>query len=274
MGPDVVIKLYLQEIGQNPVLGKQEECDLFEKLHSGDESARKEIIECNLRLVVKLALRYRGRGVALEDLVQEGNIGLIDVIDRFDHTLGYRFSTYAAFWIRQAMQVAIRRHGSLIRLPVRKARLLGKMSGFVKEYQLINGKAPTLGEVAERLELTESQAESLVGLSRIALSLESPVDEEGTRLKERIPDTDAVSPAEQSMKNEMKSRVYKVLGRLNSREHSVLDLRYGLHGQEPGSMRKVSKKIGLSQEGVRRVEQRALAKLNRAHLRRHLSGLI
>jgi RNA polymerase primary sigma factor len=274
MGSDVVIKLYLQDIGQNPVLSKQEEFDLFTRLHSGDESVREKIIECNLRLVVRLALRYRKRGVALEDLIQEGNIGLLDVIDRFDHTMGYRFSTYAAFWIRQSMQVAIRKQGSLIKMPVRKVRLLGKISEVVQEYKSVKGRTPTLEEVARRLDLTASQVKNLVSLSRTTLSLESPVDEEGPQLKDRIPDKDAVSPAERSMENEMRARIHKILRHLSAREHSVLNLRFGLHGEKPGSLRQVSRKIGLSQEGVRRVEQRALAKLNRTHLKRQLTGLI
>lgn len=268
------IRSYLREIGKHRVLTKDEEFALFERLHNGDETAREEIIRCNLRLVVRLALRFQHKGLALEDLIQEGNIGLMDVIDRFDHHLGFRFSTYAAFWIRQAIQVALRRNGSLIRLPVRKARMLGKMNEIVNEYQALHGRQPTREEVAEGLDLTPEQVDELTQISHTAVSFDAPLDEDGGTLKDRVADEGAELASQATMRREMSRKVRGVLSQLSEREHSILKLRYGFVAHRPLSLRTISRHVGLSQEGVRRVEQRALAKLGRTHLREQLSGLL
>ncbi|HOR29351.1 MAG TPA: RNA polymerase sigma factor RpoD/SigA [Candidatus Sumerlaeota bacterium] len=269
-----VLKQYMKDISRHQVMSKQEEYDLFARLRSGDESARDEIIQCNLRLVVRLAQRFQGKGLSLEDLIQEGNIGLLEVIDRFDHTLGFRFSTYAAFWIRQAIQVAVRKQGSLIRLPVRKARALGYMSEVIQEFRSTKGRAPTYAEMAERLGLQEEQLEELVQISKTALSLDSPLDEDGGTLQERVVDERTPLASQQTMRNELIRKVHQALAQLSERENRVLQMRFGIHGGRPRSLRSISRRVGLSQEGVRRVEQRALAKLARPHMRTQLSGLI
>ena len=268
------IQGYLKQIGRNRVLTKEEDVDLFTRLREGDESVRQEIIACNLRLVVRLAQRFRNRGVSLDDLVQEGNIGLMEVIDRFDPTLGFRFSTYAAFWIRQAMQVAVRKQGSLIRLPVRKARLLGRMNEVIHDFLSIQGRMPTHAETAALLEVSEESIVDLSQISRTTLSLDTPYDEDGGTLGERIADEQAANPHENYMRKEMVRRVHAALSNLSERETSILGMRFGLKGQTARSLRKISSRVGLSQEGVRRVEQRALAKLGRAHLRSQLAGLL
>jgi RNA polymerase primary sigma factor len=268
------IKTYLKEISRHRVLTKEEEYNLFARLRQGDESAREEITKCNLRLVVRLAQRFQSKGLTLEDLIQEGNLGLIEVINRFDHKLGFRFSTYAAFWIRQSMQVAVRKQGSLIRLPVRKARLLGRMSEVVHEFRSLYGRAPDQADLASRLQITLKQVEELVQLSKTALSLDSPIDEEGGTLQDRVADERAPLPSERFMEKEMSQKINQALNQLTERENSILRLRFGLHGQKSRSLRSISRHVGLSQEGVRRVEQRALAKLGRAHMRSQLTGLI
>jgi RNA polymerase primary sigma factor len=268
------IKTYMKEISTHRVLTKDEEFMLFERLRQGDESVRTEIITCNLRLVVRLAQRFQGKGIQLEDLVQEGNMGLLDVINRFDHTLGFRFSTYAAFWIRQSMQVAVRKQGSLIRLPVRKARLLGRMSEIVQEYLSLKGRMPYMPELADRLKLSERQVQDLVLLSKTTLSLDMPIDEDGGTLQDRLADDRTPLASATSMGKEMTHKINQALGQLSERENSVLRLRYGLQGQKSRSLRNISKRVGLSQEGVRRVEQRALAKLSRTHMRSQLAGLV
>ena len=267
-------KTYLKDIGQYRVLTKEEEFSLFERLCNGDESVREEIVSCNLRLVVRLALRFQGKGLNLEDLIQEGNIGLLEVIDRFDHTLGFRFSTYAAFWIRQAIQVAVRKNGSMIRLPVRKARMLGKISEVVQEGLMLNGRPPSVEAIAARLEVDVAQIDELMKLSKTTLSLDMPLDEDGGTLQDKIEDTDSPSPVEQTMTQEMQRRMDTVLRQLSEREHAILSLRFGLKGSKGKSLRVVSRHVGLSQEGVRRVEQRALHKLARPHMRQQLTGLI
>ena len=268
------IKTYLKEIARHRVLAKDEEFALFERLRQGDESAREEIIACNLRLVVRLAQRFQSKGLTLEDLIQEGNLGLLEVINRFDHNLGFRFSTYAAFWIRQSMQVAVRKQGSLIRLPVRKARLLGRMSEIIHEFHSIQGRAPDPAELAERLGISERQVGDLVKLSKTTLSLDAPLDEDGGTLSERVADEHTPLASEQSMGKELTHKINQALSQLSERENSILRLRFGLQGQKSRSLRSISSRVGLSQEGVRRVEQRALAKLARTHMRTQLAGLI
>lgn len=272
-GPDG-IKQYLREISDHRVLTKDEEHALFERLRSGDESARQEILCCNLRLVVRLAQQFRGKGLAMEDLIQEGNMGLMDVIKRFDHNLGFRFSTYAAFWIRQSMQVALRKQRSMIRIPVRKMRQLGQINNVIQEYQSICGRQPTTAELARRLKIDEAHVEELMGMSRTAVSIDMPLDEEGSTLQDHLADETLKPASDQTMQSEMERRIEAALAQLSEREHSVLRLRFGLGGQKPRSLRNVSKRVGLSQEGVRRVEQRALAKLGRQQFRCQLAGLL
>ncbi|MCE5228952.1 RNA polymerase sigma factor RpoD/SigA [bacterium] len=272
-GPDG-IKQYLREISDHRVLTKDEEHALFERLRSGDESARQEILCCNLRLVVRLAQQFRGKGLAMEDLIQEGNMGLMDVIKRFDHNLGFRFSTYAAFWIRQSMQVALRKQRSMIRIPVRKMRQLGQINNVIQEYQSICGRQPTTAELARRLKIDEAHVEDLMGMSRTAVSIDMPLDEEGSTLQDHLADETLKPASDQTMQSEMERRIEAALAQLSEREHSVLRLRFGLGGQKPRSLRNVSKRVGLSQEGVRRVEQRALAKLGRQQFRCQLAGLL
>jgi RNA polymerase sigma factor (sigma-70 family) len=272
--PTTGLKTYLKEIGRHRVLTKDEEHALFERLVGGDESARQEIIDCNLRLVVRLSLQFQNRGLPLEDLIQEGNIGLLEVIDRFDHTLGFRFSTYAAFWIRQSIQVAVRKQGSLIRLPVRKSRMLGHLSEIVHESMAVAGRAPTVTELTQKLNLSERQVVELLQISKSTVSLDAPIDEDGGVLRDRVADSVTPLPSAHSMRSEMSRKVRGVLEQLSEREHSILALRFGLSGEKARSLRMISRRVGLSQEGVRRVEQRALAKLGRAHLRRQLTGLI
>jgi len=268
------LKTYLKEISRHQVLSREEESGLFDRLRGGDECARERIVSCNLRLVVRLAKQFLNKGLSLEDLVQEGNMGLIEVVNRFDHTLGFRFSTYAAFWIRQAMQVAVRKQGSLIRLPVRKTRQLGHMNEIVQEYQSLRGRAPTYDELAERMKISRDQVHELAQISKTAISLDAPIDEDGGNLQERLADAQVAPASRLSMEREMVRKVRQTLSQLSRREHCILGLRFGLHGQSTRSLRGISRRVGLSQEGVRRIEQRALAKLSRSHLRRQLVGLL
>jgi RNA polymerase primary sigma factor len=269
------LRTYLSEIGQHRVLSREEEFELFERIRAGSQSARQEVIHCNLRLVVRIAQRFQGKGLLLEDLIQEGNIGLVEVINRFDHKLGFRFSTYAAFWIRQAIQVAIRKQGALIRLPVRKMRQLGRIHEIIQEFYATKGRAPTQGEIAKRLRISADQVDELLQWSRTTLSLDAPLDEDGgDTLKDHVVDQSAVLPAQETMQRELRGKVHEALKQLTEREHSIIQLRFGLKGHKVRSLRKISRHVGLSQEGVRRIEKRALAKLSRPHLRAQLAGLL
>lgn len=271
---DQGFRIYLDEIASNRVLTAEEERELFQKIEEGDDAARQTVVDCNLKFVIRIARRFMGRGVPLEDLVQEGNLGLLEAISRFDYRLGYRFSTYAAFWIRQAIQVGVRQRGSLVRIPVRKSRQLGFMSEVIQEYQSVHGRPPTEEEIAERLDITPDDARELVRLGEAVLSLDATDDNEFSPLMEQLEDPKAIRAFDATRKHEMEQKVEGALGYLSERENEVIRNRFGFGTGVGRSLRKVSRRMGLSQEGVRRIEQRALTKLRRPFVSQSLSGLI
>lgn len=271
---DQGFRIYLDEIADNRVLTAEEERELFQRIESGDDAARQTVVDCNLKFVIRMARRFMGRGVPLEDLVQEGNLGLLEAIARFDYRLGFRFSTYAAFWIRQAIQVGVRQRGSLVRIPVRKSRQLGFMSEVIQEYLSVRGRQPTAEEIAERLEITPEDAQELVRLGEAVLSLDAGDENDASPLMEQLEDPKAACPADLSAEHELRDKVRGAMDFLSERENEVLRSRFGFGSGVGRSLRKVSRRMGLSQEGVRRIEQRALSKLRRPYVRQTLSGLI
>jgi RNA polymerase primary sigma factor len=266
------LQTYLQEIGTNRVLSKKEEVRLFQRIEYDDEAAREEILQCNLRLVVKIAMQYRGCGVSTSDLIQEGNLGLLNVITKFDWRKGFRFSTYAAFWIKQEIQAAIRQSNSMIRLPVRKARLMGKISETVHFFQVYEGREPTIEEIATFLGEDEGKIKMLMPYRDPIVSLDAERNEDGGNLMDTIAQV-GPAPYEALDAVQITDTVQNVLEYLTDREREVIQLRFGLKGGQPLSLRKVSSKVGLSQEGVRRIERRALAKLQRPAIKSKLAGL-
>lgn len=269
------LKSYLAEISKKSVLSREEEIALFKRLEKGDESARKEIIEANLRFVVKIALQFVGKGLPLSDLVQEGNIGLMEVINKFDWRKGYRFSTYAAFWIRQTIQLAIRRNNSLVKLPLRKARLMGRMTEFINTFQVKNGREPSEKEISQGVNVDMKNLETVMTWRESILSLDSqPSESYSASLYEFVNTGDSLSPRAVCIEHEREEKIEEALARLSERERKVLRLRYGFGGGKPLSLRQASKKIGLSQEGVRKIEKRALEKLRRPAIKAQLAGLL
>ena len=271
---DSCLQAYLSEIGQTKILTAQEEVELFKRIEEGDERARGIVVTHNLKFVVRLARKFRGRGLPLEDLIQEGNIGLMEAISKFDYRRGFRFTTYAAFWIRQSIQVAVRQRGSLIRIPARKARQLGYMKEVVLEFRSTLGRAPTETELAERLEITPEKAKELAQIGESVLSLDTPWGPDAVPLKDLLPDASVEPVDQETLKNEIREKVAAALTHLTERESAVIHHRFGFASGVSRSLRKVSVAVGLSQEGVRRVEQRALRKLRRPHLRQVIGGLI
>lgn len=268
------MKYYLKEVAQHKVLTREQEVDLFRRLKSGDESARQLIVEANLRFVIKIALQFAGRGVALPDLIQEGNIGLLEVVDKFDYRKGYRFSTYAAFWIRQSIQMAIRKQSNVIRLPIRKSRFLGHLNEAISTFSQSHGRSPSSRELALQLDMDEDKLEQMMRLRDSVLSLDMETEEEGSHLLLRLEDESTPSPFERCIENEMQKRVNKALSLLTEKEQKVLKLRFGFGGGKNMSLRTTSKLVGMSQEGVRRVERNALKKLRRPGANQVISGLL
>lgn len=257
------MKYYLKDVAKRKVLTREQEIALFKRLSEGDESARAEIVEANLRFVIKIALQFAGRGVPLPDLIQEGNIGLLEVVGKFDYRRGYRFSTYAAFWIRQSIQMALRKQSNVIRLPIRKSRMLGHLNEAISNFTHANGRQPTTGELARVIDMDERKVEHLMQLRDSVLSLDMEPEEDGGQLLTRLVDEDTPSPLEHCMESEKRQRVARVLDMLTEKERKVLKLRYGFNGEGNLSLRHTSKLVGMSQEGVRRVERAALKKLRR-----------
>jgi RNA polymerase primary sigma factor len=267
------LSAYMAEVGVHPVLSKREEIALFKKLEEGSPGAREKIIRSNLRFVIKVAQQFIGRGLPLEDLIQEGNIGLMEVVGKFDYKRGFRFSTYAAFWIRQAIQQALRKQCGLIRLPVRKGRMLGCLSGVVGQFRADNGRDPTTRELAEEFDTSEESINRLLKMREAVLSLDE-THEDGASLRETIPEMSTPSPLDEAEEKERCERVREIMDFLGERERHVVRLRFGFHGGKSLSLRHTSRIVGLSQEGVRRIEQKALAKLRRPAISDKVAGLL
>ncbi len=272
---DDTLRAYMKEIAKKPVLTREQEVELFKRLERGEKGAREEITEANLRFVVKIALQYVGKGLSLADLIQEGNMGLMEVIDKFEWRKGYRFSTYAAFWIRQTIQLAIRRSNSMVKLPFRKARLMGKISEFINSFFVNNGREPTEEEIVKGMHIEKGKLDSVMPWRESILSLDSHVNNSADyNLYQFVSSDDSQSARERFQEKERHDKIKDVLSVLSERERKVVLLRYGFGGKEPLSLRQASKIIGLSQEGVRKIEKRALEKLRRPNNRSHLSGLL
>jgi len=266
------IQSYLQEIANHRILTREEEVALFQKIEEGDEAAREEAIRCNLRLVVKVAMQFRDCNVPLADLIQEGNIGLMTVTRKFDWRKGFRFSTYAAIWIRQEIQAAVRNGSSMIRLPIRKARLMGRISETMRHFSSFEGREPTDEEIGLFLDMPTAKITAMMPFRDAIVSLDAERNEEGGNLLDTIPDN-APAPWIACSTAQNAVAVRSVLGLLSDRERDILNLRFGLEDGNPLSLRKTSRKVGLSQEGVRRIERRAIEKLQRPSILARLDGL-
>ena len=264
----------LQEATKGHVLNREEEVALFQSLEAGDENARDEIVRCNLRFVVKIAMQYKGMGVPMADLVQEGTIGLLHVIGKFDWRRGTRFTTYAAYYIRQEVQACLYRQASMIRLPVRKARVLGRIQEYIRSTQEREGREPQPQEIAVALGVDTDLVEMLMGLRHSFSSIDAEVEVDGRTIAESLPDHDAVVPGHALNIEQSHAAVIGMLDVLSDREREVLDLRFGLNSGVSRSLRKASAVVGLSQEGVRRVENRALDKLRRPTVRARFEQLM
>lgn len=271
---DPSVRDYLNQVANCPVLSREEERELFQRLETGDEKARERLIECNLKFVVKIALHYRGQGIPVADMIQEGNIGLLEVLGKFDWRKGFRFSTYAAFWIREAIQQAIRRQGNLIRLPVRKARLMGKIAETIRHLREEGIPDPTPRQIAEVRGLTEEQVVELMRLRESVLSLDQDRDGEGHTIADTLPAKNIEHPSQNIQAREVRFHVGKVLDFLSAREREVVRLRFGFTTGRSLSLRKTSRVVGLSQEGVRRIERRAIEKLQRPVIQQRVAALI
>ncbi len=267
--PDLVGQ-YLREIGQVALLSAEQELALGRRVQQGDQAAAHALLQANLRLVVTVARRYLGHGLSLEDLIQEGNLGLMRAVQRYDPTLGYRFSTYGTWWIRQAIQRAIQRHGRTIRLPAHLQEKVNRLNRAERELVQSLGREPTAAEVAQRSGLPPRRVSALREVARDAVSLETPVGEDEAALGHFVEDGGGGRPDEVVETSLMESDLSGVLRRLEPREQEVLALRYGLKGGRGRTLQEVGRHLGVTRERVRQIERQAL---NRLRVAAEASGL-
>ena len=259
---DDPVKVYLKEIGRVPLLSPEEEIDLAIRISEGDESAKKRLSEANLRLVVSIAKRYLGRGMQFLDLIQEGNLGLIKAVEKFDHTKGFKFSTYATWWIRQAITRAIADQARTIRIPVHMVETINKVKKVSSQLLHEYGHDPSAEEIAERLEMPVDKVREIMRVAQEPVSLETPIgEEEDSHLGDFIPDDDAPVPAEAASQTLLKEQLADVLKTLTPREEKVLRLRFGLEDGRPRTLEEVGKEFNVTRERIRQIEAKALRKL-------------
>ncbi len=258
------VKIYLKEIGKVRLLTAQEEVEIAQRIANGDEDAKQELINANLRLVISIAKRYAGRGMPFLDLIQEGNMGLIKAVEKFDYTKGFKFSTYATWWIRQAITRAIADQARTIRIPVHMVETINKITRAQRQLVQELGRDPTAEEISERLEgsLSPDRIREIQCINQEPVSLETPIGEEDdSHLGDFIEDKEVVSPSEYTTKSLLKDELYEVLQELTDREARVLELRYGLRDNHPRTLEEVGKEFGVTRERIRQIEAKAIKKL-------------
>ena len=259
---DDPVKVYLKEIGRVPLLTPDEEVELATRMDAGDPNARKRLSEANLRLVVSIAKRYVGRGMQFLDLIQEGNLGLIKAVEKFDHTKGFKFSTYATWWIRQAITRAIADQARTIRIPVHMVETINKVKKVGSQLLHKNGHEPTAEEIAEELDMPVDKVREIMRISQEPVSLETPIgEEEDSHLGDFIPDDDAPAPAEAASHTLLREQLGEVLSTLTDREEKVLRLRFGLEDGRSRTLEEVGKEFSVTRERIRQIEAKALRKL-------------
>ncbi len=259
---DDPVKVYLKEIGQVPLLTPEEEVELASRIAEGDPKAKKRLSEANLRLVVSIAKRYVGRGMQFLDLIQEGNLGLIKAVEKFDYTKGFKFSTYATWWIRQAITRAMADQARTIRIPVHMVETINKVKKVSSHLLHQNGHEPTAEEIADELGMPASKIREIMRVAQEPVSLETPIgEEEDSHLGDFIPDDDVPAPADAASHSLLKEQLSNVLGSLTPREEMVLRLRFGLEDGRTRTLEEVGKEFNVTRERIRQIEAKALRKL-------------
>ena len=256
------VRMYLKEIGNVPLLTTEQEVELAKRVEAGDEEAKKQLTEANLRLVVSIAKKYVGRGMPFLDLIQEGNMGLMKAVDKFDYTKGYKFSTYATWWIRQAITRGIADTGRTIRVPVHMVETINKTLRMTRTLLQELGREPTPEEVAERLNVSVSRVREVLKISRDPVSLDTPIGEEDdSHLGDFIEDDSALSPADSAAFSMLRAELATALESLTDRERQVIKLRFGLEDGRARTLEEVGKEFNVTRERIRQIEAKALRKL-------------
>ncbi|MBO5227601.1 MAG: RNA polymerase sigma factor RpoD [Lachnospiraceae bacterium] len=272
---DDPVKMYLKEIGKITLLTSDEEIELAKKMELGDEDAKKRLAEANLRLVVSIAKRYVGRGMQLLDLIQEGNLGLIKAVEKFDYRKGYKFSTYATWWIRQAITRAIADQARTIRIPVHMVETINKLIRVQRQLLQELGREPSVYEISKEMDLPEDRVREIMKISQEPVSLETPIgEEEDSHLGDFIQDDNVPIPADAATFAVLREELSKVLGTLTEREQKVLRLRFGLDDGKARTLEEVGKEFEVTRERIRQIEAKALRKLRHPSRSRKLKDFL
>ena len=272
---DDPVKVYLKDIGKVPLLSSEEEVDLAIRISNGDIAARQRLSEANLRLVVSIAKRYLGRGMQFLDLIQEGNLGLIKAVEKFDYTKGFKFSTYATRWIRQAITRAIADQARTIRIPVHMVETINKVKKVQSQLLHQNGHEPTPDEIADEIDMPVDKVREIMRVAQEPVSLETPIgEEEDSHLGDFIPDNDAPAPADAASHTMLREQLADVLSTLTPREEKVLRLRFGLEDGRSRTLEEVGKEFNVTRERIRQIEAKALRKLRHPSRSRKLKDYL
>ncbi len=269
------VRMYLKEIGKVPLLTAEEEIELAKRMEQGDEEAKKRLAEANLRLVVSIAKRYVGRGMLFLDLIQEGNLGLIKAVEKFDYRKGYKFSTYATWWIRQAITRAIADQARTIRIPVHMVETINKLIRVSRQLLQELGREPTPEEIADEMDMSVERVREILKISQEPVSLETPIgEEEDSHLGDFIQDDNVPVPADAAAFTLLKEQLVEVLGTLTEREQKVLRLRFGLDDGRARTLEEVGKEFNVTRERIRQIEAKALRKLRHPSRSRKLKDYL
>lgn len=272
---DDPVRMYLKDIGKIPLLDPEREAYLAERIALGDEAAKNELVEANLRLVVSIAKKYVGKGMYFLDLIQEGNLGLIKAVEKFDHTKGYKFSTYATWWIRQAITRAIADQARTIRIPVHMVETIHRVSRTSRQLLQEYGREPTIDEIAEKLGMSADKVREIMKAAQDPVSLETPIGEEDdSHLGDFIPDDSSPTPAEAVSYQLLREQLNKVLHTLTPREEMVIKLRFGLEDGRTRTLEEVGKEFNITRERIRQIEAKALRKLRHQSRSKILKGFL
>ncbi len=269
------VRMYLKEIGRIKLLTRDEEIELAQRVEQGDEKAKEQLTAANLRLVVSIAKKYIGRGLSFLDLIQEGNKGLIRAVEKYDWKKGYKFSTYATWWIRQAITRAIADQARTIRIPVHMVETINKLIRISRKLMQKLGRDPTPEEIAEEMGITPDKVREIWKISQKTTSLETPIgDEDDSQLGDFIEDTKQLSPYEMTSQRLLRENIEEVLSALSEREAKVLEMRFGLNGQKPMTLEEVGREFGVTRERIRQIEAKALRKLKHPSKRKKLQDYL
>ena len=272
---DDPVRLYLKEIGRVPLLDAEHEKELAKRMLAGDEEAKNELVEANLRLVVSIAKRYVGRGMFFLDLIQEGNLGLMKAVEKFDYTKGYKFSTYATWWIRQAITRAIADQARTIRIPVHMVETIHKVSRYSRTMLQELGREATAEEIGEKMGMSADKVRDIMKIAQDPVSLETPIgEEEDSHLGDFIPDEDTPAPADAASATILREVIERELHTLTPREEHVIKLRFGLYDGRTRTLEEVGQQFNITRERIRQIEAKALRKLRHPSRARHLKGFL